>query len=191
VNRGPRAAQLDVQYADLGLGFVDASVIATCETLGETKVATLDRRHVVRPRHCDALTLLPGWPSTARRTWLQPRLFEPRRASWDGAKSHIPSRVPSAAGLAPRTSRPRVRPVPDTGSSAVSKPFGTREGTVWVAVEPRRMETRREVTAMHAAITRARVMFVILAAVAAISLGLGIAPIETSTAMPVACPPNC
>jgi uncharacterized protein len=56
-----RAAALEVEYADLGLGFVDASVIATCETLGETKVATLDRRHfsVIRPRHCDALTLLP------------------------------------------------------------------------------------------------------------------------------------
>jgi hypothetical protein len=36
-------------------------VIATCESLGETKVATLDRRHfaAVRPRHCEALTLLP------------------------------------------------------------------------------------------------------------------------------------
>lgn len=56
-----RAAALEVEYADLGLGFVDASVIATCETLGETKVATLDRRHfsVIRPRHCDALTLIP------------------------------------------------------------------------------------------------------------------------------------
>lgn len=32
---------------------VDAAVIAVCERLGETKVATLDRRHfsVVRPRH--------------------------------------------------------------------------------------------------------------------------------------------
>ena len=57
-----RAAALEVEYEDLGLGFVDASVIAACERLGETKVATLDRRHfsVVRPRHCDALTLLPA-----------------------------------------------------------------------------------------------------------------------------------
>jgi predicted nucleic acid-binding protein len=56
-----RAAELEEEYHDLRLGFVDASVIATCETLGETKVATLDHRHfsVVRPRHCDALTLLP------------------------------------------------------------------------------------------------------------------------------------
>jgi predicted nucleic acid-binding protein len=56
-----RAAELEREYADLRLGVVDASVIVTCETLRETKVATLDRRHfsVVRPRHCNALTLLP------------------------------------------------------------------------------------------------------------------------------------
>jgi uncharacterized protein len=56
-----RAAELEGIYADLDLGFVDASVIALCERLGETTVATLDRRHfsVVQPRHCDHLTLLP------------------------------------------------------------------------------------------------------------------------------------
>jgi uncharacterized protein len=57
-----RAAELEREYSDLRLGVVDASVIVACEELGETKVATLDRRHfaVVRPRHCDALTLLPA-----------------------------------------------------------------------------------------------------------------------------------
>jgi predicted nucleic acid-binding protein len=57
-----RAAELERQYASLDLGLVDASVIALCERLGEPKVATLDRRDfsVVRPRHCDALELLPG-----------------------------------------------------------------------------------------------------------------------------------
>jgi predicted nucleic acid-binding protein len=57
-----RTAELELTYADLRLGVVDASVVVTCETLGETKLATLDRRHfaVVRPRHCDALTLLPA-----------------------------------------------------------------------------------------------------------------------------------
>lgn len=56
-----RVAELEQTYADLDLGLVDASVIATCERLDETKVATLDRRHfsVVRPRHCPALMLLP------------------------------------------------------------------------------------------------------------------------------------
>jgi predicted nucleic acid-binding protein len=57
-----RAAELEVEYADLGLGFVDAAVIVACEVRRETRVATLDRRHfaVVRPRHSDALTLLPA-----------------------------------------------------------------------------------------------------------------------------------
>jgi hypothetical protein len=56
-----RAAELELAYADLRLGLVDATVIALCERLGETRVATLDRRHfaVVRPRHCAHLTLLP------------------------------------------------------------------------------------------------------------------------------------
>ncbi len=56
-----RAAELEQQYPALDLGFVDASVIATCEELDEPKVATLDRRDfaVVRPRHREHLTLLP------------------------------------------------------------------------------------------------------------------------------------
>jgi predicted nucleic acid-binding protein len=56
-----RAAQIELQYASLDLGLVDASVIATCEELDEPKVATLDRRDfsVVRPRHRDHLSLLP------------------------------------------------------------------------------------------------------------------------------------
>lgn len=56
-----RASELERQYAQLDLGLVDASVIALCERLAETKVATLDRRDfsVVRPSHCDSLYLLP------------------------------------------------------------------------------------------------------------------------------------
>lgn len=56
-----RAAELEREYADLSLGFVDAAVIATCERFRENKVATLDHRHfrVVRPAHCETLTLLP------------------------------------------------------------------------------------------------------------------------------------
>ena len=59
-----RVAELQASYADLDLGMVDAAVIAVCEKLGESKVATLDRRHfgVVRPRHCERLRLLPGPP---------------------------------------------------------------------------------------------------------------------------------
>lgn len=56
-----RASELERTYADLDLGLVDASVIALCERLDEPKVATLDRRDfsIVRPRHRDALELLP------------------------------------------------------------------------------------------------------------------------------------
>lgn len=56
-----RAAELEVQYDDLELGFVDAAVIALCERLGEKKVATIDRRDfsVVVPRHVATLELLP------------------------------------------------------------------------------------------------------------------------------------
>ncbi|MGH2865954.1 MAG: type II toxin-antitoxin system VapC family toxin, partial [Solirubrobacteraceae bacterium] len=56
-----RAAALVDTYADLPLGFVDASVLAAVEHLSETKVATLDRRHfnIARPSHVDHLTLLP------------------------------------------------------------------------------------------------------------------------------------
>ena len=56
-----RCRELERTYADLGLGVVDASVIALAERLGEEKVATLDRRHfaAVRPEHVAALALLP------------------------------------------------------------------------------------------------------------------------------------
>lgn len=48
-------------YADLGLEFVDAAVIAVAERLQQTVVGTLDRRHfaAVRPLHCEAFTLVP------------------------------------------------------------------------------------------------------------------------------------
>ncbi|MGH2698772.1 MAG: type II toxin-antitoxin system VapC family toxin [Actinomycetota bacterium] len=39
------AVRLQVQYADNPIGFVDAAVAATCEALGERKIATLDHRH--------------------------------------------------------------------------------------------------------------------------------------------------
>lgn len=47
-----RVAELVARYRDLPLGTVDASVVAVAERLGETEVATLDRRHfsIVRPK---------------------------------------------------------------------------------------------------------------------------------------------
>ena len=57
-----RCRELQRTYADLKVGVVDASVLAVVERLGEPKLATLDRRHfaTMRPRHIEALELLPG-----------------------------------------------------------------------------------------------------------------------------------
>ena len=54
-----RVRDLCDRYADIG--FVDAAVLAIVERLNEPKLATLDRRHfgMLRPRHVDALELLP------------------------------------------------------------------------------------------------------------------------------------
>jgi uncharacterized protein len=56
-----RAVALIRQYADLGLGLVDASVVAIAERLRITTIATLDRRDfaVVRPAHIAAFDLVP------------------------------------------------------------------------------------------------------------------------------------
>ena len=59
-----RIRELCRQYQDLGLGMVDASVVAVAERLGEETIATLDHRHfsVVRPRHLASFTLVPDAP---------------------------------------------------------------------------------------------------------------------------------
>lgn len=56
-----RIASLCDRYADSDIGFVDAAVLAIVERLDEPKLATLDHRHfgVLRPRHVEALRLLP------------------------------------------------------------------------------------------------------------------------------------
>lgn len=56
------AARLQARYRDLEIGFVDAFVFLTCVELGETKVATLDRRHfsVLRTADGGVLELLPS-----------------------------------------------------------------------------------------------------------------------------------
>lgn len=48
-------------YSDLGLGVVDASVVALAERLDVPRVATFDHRHfsVVRPSHVEAFELVP------------------------------------------------------------------------------------------------------------------------------------
>jgi predicted nucleic acid-binding protein len=56
-----RVRELCHRYADSDIGFVDAAVMAVVERLNEPKLATLDHRHfgMIRPRHIDALVLLP------------------------------------------------------------------------------------------------------------------------------------
>ncbi len=56
-----RVRELCRRYEDLRLGYVDAALVAVAERLGETRLATLDRRHfsVVRPRHTASFTLVP------------------------------------------------------------------------------------------------------------------------------------
>jgi len=55
-------AEVSEQYARLGLGGTDASVVAIAERLEIAQIATMDRRHfaVVRPRHVNAFTRLPA-----------------------------------------------------------------------------------------------------------------------------------
>jgi predicted nucleic acid-binding protein len=56
-----RIAELVAAYRDLPLGTVDASIIAACERLGTSTIATLDRRHfsVVTPAHVPGFDLVP------------------------------------------------------------------------------------------------------------------------------------
>ncbi len=57
-----RVRELCDRYADADIGFVDAAVLAIVERLGESKLATLDRRHfgLLQPRHRESIELLPA-----------------------------------------------------------------------------------------------------------------------------------
>ncbi len=56
-----RVVELMEAYADLPLGFVDATIVALAERLNVATILTTDRRHfsVVRPAHVPRLTLVP------------------------------------------------------------------------------------------------------------------------------------
>lgn len=54
-----RIAELNRQFADLDLGFVDASIAALAGTLGLPRVATTDRRHFDPLAQALDLELLP------------------------------------------------------------------------------------------------------------------------------------
>lgn len=57
-----RAQAIDEQYAGLGLGLVDASIMAIAERLDEQRIATLNERDFrpITPAHCGYWTLLPA-----------------------------------------------------------------------------------------------------------------------------------
>jgi uncharacterized protein len=54
-----RAAEIDAQFADLDLGFVDASIVALAESRDARRVATTDRRHFEPLARAFSLELLP------------------------------------------------------------------------------------------------------------------------------------
>ena len=56
-----RVVELETQYADADIGFVDAAIVAMCERLDVRSVATFDHRHfgMVKPKHRRTLELLP------------------------------------------------------------------------------------------------------------------------------------
>ena len=56
-----RTLELLNRYAAARVGFVDATVVATAERLGISRILTTDRRDfsLIRPRHCKAFELLP------------------------------------------------------------------------------------------------------------------------------------
>jgi predicted nucleic acid-binding protein len=61
-----RAMEIDERYADLGLGLVDASVVALAENLGIRRLATRDLRHFAAVRLRDGssfdLVVVPSNP---------------------------------------------------------------------------------------------------------------------------------
>lgn len=54
-----RVADLNRQFDDLALGFVDAAIVALAEALGLSRVATTDRRHFAPMAAALSLELLP------------------------------------------------------------------------------------------------------------------------------------
>jgi predicted nucleic acid-binding protein len=60
-----RVAEIDAQFAELDLGFVDAAIVALAESLGVRRVATADRRHFDPLARAFGLDLLPDAPEAA------------------------------------------------------------------------------------------------------------------------------
>jgi uncharacterized protein len=54
-----RVAEVNRQFVDLDVGFVDAAIVALAETLGLSRIATTDRRHFDPLAAAFTLELLP------------------------------------------------------------------------------------------------------------------------------------
>jgi len=58
-DRYARVAELNRQFAELDLGFVDAAVVAIAEAIGVPRIATTDRRHFLPLSQAFSLAILP------------------------------------------------------------------------------------------------------------------------------------
>lgn len=63
--RAARIAEIDAQFADLELGFVDSAIVALAESLGVRRVATTDRRHFDALARAFGFALFPAPPGGA------------------------------------------------------------------------------------------------------------------------------
>jgi predicted nucleic acid-binding protein len=63
--RVARVAQIDEQFVELELGFVDSSIVALAESTGVVRVATADRRHFEPLARAFDLELVPAPPVPA------------------------------------------------------------------------------------------------------------------------------
>ena len=60
--RMARVAQIDEQFAELDLGFVDSAIAALAESTGVTRIATADRRHFEPLARAFGFELAPAPP---------------------------------------------------------------------------------------------------------------------------------
>ena len=63
--RAARIAEIDAQFADLELGFVDSAIVALAESLGVRRIATTDRRHFDPLARAFGFALFPAPPGGA------------------------------------------------------------------------------------------------------------------------------
>lgn len=65
--RVARIREIDEQFSELDLGFVDSALVALSETTGVKRIATADRRHFEPLARAFDLTLVPTPPETESR----------------------------------------------------------------------------------------------------------------------------